>query len=160
MIRRGTYRDIPDAIRLGILEYEEERAAECGIELYPASVAVSLERIIDGTVPGEFFVAVWDGLHVVGMIIVQYAVFAGNLRQPMAIEAGWFVEKPHRGLGLGKRLLDAAEHAVASRGLAKVLNLGAPYLPEYSAALIQKYQSWGYTPFEVYCYKEIKRGEK
>jgi aminoglycoside 6'-N-acetyltransferase I len=100
--------------------------------LWPSSSAAEhaqeLRLILEGnatlvvTMPIEIFVADTSGGTLVGFVEVDLRSHADgcNSSQPVGYIEGWYVAEDHRHLGIGKKLLEEAEHWARGHGCAEI----------------------------------------
>ena len=140
MIRRATAEDIP-----AIVTMAQTFAAS---PLYAAHVTVSvphLTRLIASFLVNEDALALIaardDGslVGMIGMLICEHPVSG----QRVATELAWWVDADTRGVGLGVKLLRAAEAWAAERG-AEAMQMGAP-----TERVGEFYQAMGYARVET-----------
>jgi aminoglycoside 6'-N-acetyltransferase I len=124
------------------------RLAEMMVALWPdgdvgeylGEVEKLIQTHISGTLPGTFFVATGKGGSLTGFIQVGLRSHADgcDTAAPVGFIEGWYVEQEFRSVGIGRKLMEAAEGWARGQGCREMASdalLGnEPSLRAHSAA--------------------------
>jgi len=146
--------DLPAISRHLLAFYLEGRFREKGFRYDTVSAEAFVEYALKS--PDEFLIMVaMDGEKCVGSICGSIRPWMGDFRQKIVAEIWWWVDRPYRGSGVGKAMLNAYEEEITERGIDFTM-LGTHDF-ENERALARVYENRGYKHAEHFYMKETPR---